>query len=719
MDLAQVFAGLDGPRWTELSHAYGSAEDLPQALRALASDDDGESTEALDELWSSLVHQGTVYAATAAAVPYLAGMAAAGVRTLDLLVLLGAIAESEDEYGLDAPGACRAAVAAQLPLILPLMEASDAQVRQAATWAAGRTGAAGAALPVLRQRWADEQEPGVRAEALAATVRLDPAGTGATALAAMSSDEPGELRVVAVFACLDAGLPWSAEHREAMLSLLPADPLVSGRFDQDRTEPLHYVVEVLLRRDTDADRSAAYELLDAALRSEDADARAEAVWAADHACMISRSAPESLAPPLLALLGDDSSPQSPHTEALLPVLGKLGGRAAAAAPALAAVASADGDLADRALAVLVSVAPERAVPLLARDLPDRPRALAAAAGFPGSRTEPAIPFAAELLDAIRHRLTDDGLDGNEPIQLTGLLAHWGVRAAAATPELTEALRRFPSQVPPALAAVCPPGARDGTAALLRRAAGKGPEGGRYAAAKALRELTGETGPLVKALKRQLAAEHVSPETPAAIADLGPDGAVLLPQLRAALTAPGKQRTVPELNRDVQIARALWRLTGSEEEAVPVLSGVLKESLGNTWTRWSARHASRAAAELGPAAHALGPDLAALLDDPEQAPSAVLALHATGNGLDPARAAEYLLDSAERNADPVTALEALHALGPDALIPEVTARLTALAERDLRVVTSGVEPRIVPSDESLREQARELLSPRAASPGGGR
>ena len=59
-----------------------------------------------------------------------------------------------------------------------------------------------------------------------------------------------------------------------------------------------------------------------------------------------------------------------------------------------------------------------------------------------------------------------------------------------------------------------------------------------------------------------------------------------------------------------------------------------------------------------------------------------------------------------NADAVTALEALVALGPTALTADHHRRLTALAERDRRVRASGVETRIAPADERLREQARE-------------
>lgn len=57
--------------WANLRHAYGAADDLPAMVYALFSRD----AEAVDEVFSSLVnrilHQGSVYSATMAVVPYL------------------------------------------------------------------------------------------------------------------------------------------------------------------------------------------------------------------------------------------------------------------------------------------------------------------------------------------------------------------------------------------------------------------------------------------------------------------------------------------------------------------------------------------------------------------------------------------------------------------------------------------------------------------------
>ncbi|MFF0732012.1 hypothetical protein ACFYVK_10405 [Streptomyces chartreusis] len=839
MDLADVLAGLDDRPWGDVEHAYGSADDVPAVLRALADDDPETAGAALHELYGNIWHQGTVYAATVEAVPFLARLAAAGYRSADVLVLLGSIAESEDEYGVPR-GACRAAVAAQLPLVLPLLDAGDAQVRQSAAWMCGHaaggertwstlegTGSEleGARLvsdgtapvlegpgpvligtrPVLEatgsaleRRWGVEGEPLVRAELLAAMVRLDPAAAVEAAAAALDPTGPAELRLAGVLACLDAGLPWSDVHHDTVLALLPAHDLVSGRFDEDRREPLQAVVDILLRRATADDREAAFGLLEAALALPGPDARVEAVWAADHACMNSRSAPGRLLPSLVRLLGDPSA-----APGVLRLLGKTAGGAGgevdggsadvdagsaevdagsaemdggsadvagALADALAGLAtgagtapstdsgspfgsgpstgsgyanSTDSDsaadsepgtstgiaigsgsasasgsgsdgTADQALAVLVAVAPERAARLLAADLPGRPRALTVAAGERGLGTARAatLPFAAELLDAVRRRLADPGVQGNESIDLALLLTSWGTQASAAIPELLDALSRVPLVGPKALVALCPADGpvRDRVVDRLRKAAGTGPEEGRPAAAHALFELTGDAQPLRAAIRSGLAGKLYDIRDAARRgAELGSAGAELVPALRAALGDPGQGRTIPRLDADIELAEALWRITGEADEAVRILASVLAESDG-PWFNWTGVRAARLAAQLGPAARPLRPVLESMLGTPLHAPACALALLAIGVEDEARRAlADPVLTSAERNADPDTALEALTSLGGPALTQDHLNRLTALADGDRRVVNSGLEHQIIRADERLRIRARATLS----------
>ena len=79
------------PDWSTLHDAYGSADRIPDLL-ARAREEDG----AWPELWSRLCHQGTVYAASFAALPELARLAA---DSDDALFLAGAIVASDDIVG--------------------------------------------------------------------------------------------------------------------------------------------------------------------------------------------------------------------------------------------------------------------------------------------------------------------------------------------------------------------------------------------------------------------------------------------------------------------------------------------------------------------------------------------------------------------------------------------------------------------------------------------
>jgi hypothetical protein len=66
-----VFEGLNAIPWGELTHAYGSAEEVPMWLRQLASDNTGVRKEAMNDLWGSICHQNWICPATGYAVPFL------------------------------------------------------------------------------------------------------------------------------------------------------------------------------------------------------------------------------------------------------------------------------------------------------------------------------------------------------------------------------------------------------------------------------------------------------------------------------------------------------------------------------------------------------------------------------------------------------------------------------------------------------------------------
>ncbi|WP_433335617.1 hypothetical protein [Spirillospora sp. CA-294931] len=81
--------------WSLLSHAYGSAEDVPELLDQAVPDQDAP---VWDDLWSRLCHQGTVYTASFAALPVLTRRASewSAADRLPALFLCGAIAAGRD-----------------------------------------------------------------------------------------------------------------------------------------------------------------------------------------------------------------------------------------------------------------------------------------------------------------------------------------------------------------------------------------------------------------------------------------------------------------------------------------------------------------------------------------------------------------------------------------------------------------------------------------------
>lgn len=69
-----VLEGINDINWPELTHAYGSAADVPAMLRAALSENKAHREVAYDIILSSIEHQGTVFQATPYAIPFLIKM---------------------------------------------------------------------------------------------------------------------------------------------------------------------------------------------------------------------------------------------------------------------------------------------------------------------------------------------------------------------------------------------------------------------------------------------------------------------------------------------------------------------------------------------------------------------------------------------------------------------------------------------------------------------
>ncbi len=94
--------GLDAVDWSSIRHCYGPATDVPEQLRALASDDPERRAWARDQLFGNIYHQGGSFEASAYAVPFLLELVA-GPETQErahILILLDGLTVGDDDWVL-------------------------------------------------------------------------------------------------------------------------------------------------------------------------------------------------------------------------------------------------------------------------------------------------------------------------------------------------------------------------------------------------------------------------------------------------------------------------------------------------------------------------------------------------------------------------------------------------------------------------------------------
>ncbi|XVU29064.1 hypothetical protein ACQPZJ_18965 [Actinoplanes sp. CA-054009] len=208
---------LDAFPWGRVSHAYGSAADVPQIVRGLLAADEEDRERAAGRLWGRVMHQGSLFTATGPVVAVLARMlpdqrlavasADGGSVRSNLLHFLGQAAAQASYYQArpntvmamrrdDAEAAlydivgeikddpdhvfagrigsgCATRAGLVLPLLVPWLDATDPEERSAALYAAacwaGLAGH-GVLLPerALRRLWESARD-----QACDPQVRLD------------------------------------------------------------------------------------------------------------------------------------------------------------------------------------------------------------------------------------------------------------------------------------------------------------------------------------------------------------------------------------------------------------------------------------------------------------------------------------------------------------------------------------------------------------------
>ncbi|MHB1561679.1 MAG: HEAT repeat domain-containing protein, partial [Isosphaeraceae bacterium] len=235
-----MLEGLDRVNWSQLSHAYGPADDVPGLIRALASGDEDARDHAFQGLFSTIWHQGTVYEATVHAVPFLLELLAArGVAEKETIFgLLGSIAdgnsymeahshlwdevdpspearrERQGQIGLEREHvrAARQAVEAGVGTYLDLLADEDPKVREAAISMLGLgRGRADQVIPELLARIPDQADPRSRAALILAVGDLaegtgDPSSFRALLAERMQPQEAPVVRLAAAI-CLARSSP--------------------------------------------------------------------------------------------------------------------------------------------------------------------------------------------------------------------------------------------------------------------------------------------------------------------------------------------------------------------------------------------------------------------------------------------------------------------------------------------------------------------------------
>ncbi|WP_330302808.1 MULTISPECIES: HEAT repeat domain-containing protein [unclassified Streptomyces] len=626
-----MFTGIDEVDWASMQHAYGSAEDVPGILRALASPCPQERETALDGMYGAVHHQGDVYDSTLACIPFLLALVThaelpdrSGI--VELLVSIGGgdaddVQHDEDDLSLDAGeedrandnndnndnyAMARTAIRAGAAVFVELVADRDPEVRRAVPRALVRFLVEPArVLGLLRQRLDDEREGGVRlalAEGLGLFTRLhtESAGPAVDCLMALSAapNDPG-LRLAALgqlAGCAPDRLP--ADLVPTVVALLrarsqrPRVPAEPERPDTDtlighlrRLRPADEEGSQLLRTlhsaldDRTTDRIA---LLKGQLTSADPADRCNAVWMSAGLFREWRADYEEP----VALIGEQlASDEERLRDAAVSVLESLFTLAVPAADRLAVLVEAAPEswgggttTLGRPLKALARSGDSRAVPALAQVLaqPVIPSDI-------GYTIECLGPAAEQLAPLLRERLGEVPLDSPDTYNRAApLLSALGrLRYGAAVPEVLRLLHRMPRELRfrdslvEALARTLGTfgtDAREAIPALRELLDGERA----VAAATALWSVTGDVEAVLPPLLRELTAEEAGHPRMAAeaLGRLGALAAPALPELRRlAESAEVWERTAA--------ACALWDIDGDPETVLPVLRSAWRQ---NAYTR---------------------------------------------------------------------------------------------------------------------------------------
>ncbi|MET8121029.1 hypothetical protein [Micromonospora sp. NPDC005291] len=667
--------GLDAVAWGELSHAYGSAHDTPGLLRQAGSEDSEIASAAISELHGSVFHQGTVYPATVAAVPFLAELAADAPHRRDGFVwMLGMLADDRHADGADS-GQVRAAVTRQLEPLVALLDDADPEVREAAAYA---TAKAGVTADPLWRRWAVEDHPAARATLALALGEVDSAAAETVLGDAALHGDP-QVRVAAAVALLRAGLDWPAGTIPALVAAIDDGAALTWAWARggEWSEEIVVVPSIPL----------AVTVVEHMLRSGNPSTHKAGLWALTARCDARRSAPSMFVPLVGPLLND---PDPGVRGSVMDVLRQAGAAARQFADAVADVAGRFPDTAGeqgftveyRSIETLQRLGDPRWV---------EPVCAAAAQGHRFRFMPGAVRFTPEVLAAVQSRLRTHQACAEV---LAGMVGHWGTDAAALVPDLLAAMPHAAPQIAETLLRL---GHDDHAAVPYWRT--RALETGDLQAALAVWRLTRDTDVVLDALRAILAGDARPPSASMPVIDELGDALAPLMSVAAAHLTGKANRVRPQRDKQVLAARVVTAVAGPEG-VLPTVEAVLVG--GDT----PARHAADFIADLAHASPAavvhLQPHLRDRLDDRWSRLSAARAL---------ARLGVPTADLAEPLSRGITDYGGRLAL---AIILELRAvetipALEELLGRDERSGVGSFADDLVWADELLQEHVKDTIA----------
>ncbi|MEV1044934.1 HEAT repeat domain-containing protein [Streptomyces sp. NPDC049916] len=729
-----MFSGIDEVDWASMEHAYGPADDVPELLRGLASEDPAERETALDGMYGAVHHQGDVYACTLACIPFLFELVAdPGVQdrgsVVELLTSIGGFdLDEDDEAEIDEDeieGAANyamaaAAVTAGAGIFFELIADEDPGVRLAAPLALATLHRHPVrVLALLRERLLVECDEEVRLALVEAAGRValrhrplaGPVAQWLNGLAARARTPGLRLAALAQLArCSPDGLPGDVVA------------VVSGLLREMRAAPARRPAPV---RDDTAEGGAAPDLdADQAQAPEadavpDRDPDAEPVAAADGARGEQVAAP-TLVGQLRALAAqEDAGHGAPWAADLLRTLhvgldDRVGDRTALLVDQLRSP-----DRRQRLDAVRMSGGLIRAwrgsyeelVALVGDQLADPEPRLAEAASHV---LEELFGLAAPAADALAARLAASP-------------DAWVRSWASGPPGLGSAVKALarlgdPRAVPALAAALARPQvahdvgfavghlgavARPLAGPLRRRLAEVELDEGAYdRASPLLAGLTGlraaEAAPEVLRVLRgapEYRGEWLRTAALRALGSFGPAAREAVPELRALIRRPGTAAAT-------EAAEALWAISGDAEAVLPVLiEGLQSDQVHDR------RAAAVALGALGPRAGVVAPRLRGLLDHEElwlRVDAAIALWEVSGRSRE---STEVLLAAWELNRHVrVRVAECLTRMGP---VPEGSAAARALrgevaSVRRHNAMDGGYGSHDIHEDEKLLALCRRAL-----------